>query len=92
MQEDFDLVLLDLPPINVVSDPLVISNHVAGCLLVVRQNYSDHRAVKKSLISAELTGMIPLGFVYYGDDTAEQSYYSRKYYNKKYAYRRPDPS
>ena len=92
MQEDFDLVLLDLPPINVVSDPLVISNHVAGCLLVVRQNYSDHRAVKKSLISAELTGMIPLGFVYYGDDTAELSYYSRKYYNKKYAYRRPDPS
>ena len=92
MQQDFDLVLMDLPPINVVSDPLVISNYVAGCLLVVRQNYSDHRAIKKSLISAELTGMNPLGFVYYGDDTTEQSYYSRKYYNKKYAYRKPDPS
>ena len=71
---------------------LVISNHVAGSLLVVRQNYSDHRAIKKSLISAELTGMNILGFVYYGDDAPEQSYYNRKYYNKKYTYRRPDPS
>lgn len=92
MQQDFDLVLMDLPPINVVSDPLVISNYVAGCLFVVRQNYSDHRAIKKALISAELTGMNPLGFVYYGDDIIEKSYYNRKYYNKKYAYRRPDPS
>lgn len=88
MQQDFDLVLLDLPPINIVSDPLVLSSHVAGCLLVVRQNYSDHRAIKKSLISAELTHMNPLGFVYYGDDVTPQSYYSRKYYHNKYYYRK----
>lgn len=92
MQQDFDLVLLDLPPINIVSDPLVISSLVAGCLLVVRQNYSDHRAIRKSLVSAEMTGMIPLGFVYYGDNVTPTSYYNRKYYNKKYAYRKPDPS
>ena len=84
MQQDFDLVIMDLPPINIVSDPLVISSHVAGCLLVVRQNYSDHRAIRKALISAEMTGMIPLGFVYYGDNVAQESYYSRKYYNRKY--------
>ncbi|MCR5565540.1 MAG: polysaccharide biosynthesis tyrosine autokinase [Clostridiales bacterium] len=92
MQQDFDLVLMDLPPINIVSDPLVISSHVAGCLLVVRQNYSDHRAIRKSLNSVELTGMNPLGFVYYGDNIEQRSYYNRKYYNKKYAYRKPDPS
>ncbi len=92
MQQDFDLVLMDLPPINIVSDPLVISSHVAGCLLVVRQNYSDHRAIRKALISAELTGMNLLGFVYYGDNVIQKSYYNKKYYNKKYAYRKPDPS
>ena len=86
MQQDFDLVLMDLPPINIVSDPLVISSHVAGCLLIVRQNYSDHRAIRKALISAEMTGMVPLGFVYYGDNVTQESYYSRKYYNKKYSY------
>ena len=92
MQQDFDLVLMDLSPINIVSDPLVISSYVAGYLLVVRQNYSDHRAIKKALISAELTGMNPLGFVYYGDNVTQKSYYNKKYYNKKYAYRKPDPS
>ncbi len=88
MQQDFDLVLMDLPPINIVSDPLAISSHVAGCLLVVRQNYSDHRAIRKALISTEMTGMNPLGFVYYGDNVIQESYYNRKYYNSKYYYRK----
>ena len=43
-------------------------------------------------IMAELTGMTPLGFVYYGDNVTQRSYYNKKYYNKKYAYRKPDPS
>lgn len=83
-QQQFDLVLIDLPPINVVSDPLVISAHVAGCLLVARQGYSDHRMIRKSLVSAELTGMNVLGFVFYGEKVNQDSYYSQKYYKSKY--------
>jgi len=81
-QQQFDLVLIDLPPINIVSDPLVISSHVAGCLLVVRQGYSDHREIRKALASAELTGMNVLGFIFYGEDINQKSYYSKKYYYK----------
>lgn len=88
-QQQFDLVLIDLPPINIVSDPLVISSHVAGCLMVVRQGYSDHRDIRKALASAELTGMDVLGFVFYGENINRRSYYNRKYYNKKY-YSRKD--
>ena len=83
-QQQFDLVLLDLPPINIVSDPLMVSSHVAGCLLIVRQGYSDHREIKKALISAELTGMDVLGFVFYGEKVSQGSYYSKKYYHQKY--------
>jgi len=83
-QQQFDLVLIDVPPINVVSDPLVISTHVAGCLMVVRQGYSDHRAIRKALASAELTGMNVLGFVFYGESANQSSYYSNKYYHSKY--------
>lgn len=88
-QQQFDLVLIDLPPINIVSDPLVVSSHVAGCLMVVRQGYSDHRDIRKALASAELTGMDVLGFVFYGENINRRSYYNRKYYNKKY-YSRKD--
>ncbi len=84
IQQDFDLVLMDMPPINIVSDPLVVSSNVAGCLMVVRQRYSDHRAIRKALISAEMTGMNVLGFVYNGENAKQESYYKKKYYRNKY--------
>lgn len=83
-QQQFDLVLIDLPPINIVADPLMVSSHVAGCLMVVRQGYSDHREIRKALVSAEMTGMDVLGFIFYGEKIGQGSYYNKKYYDKKY--------
>ena len=90
-QNTYDLVILDMPPINIVSDPLVLSADVAGCLFVTRQNYSDYRDVRKALIAAEMTGMNVLGFVFYGEKLHSDSYYSRRYYKNyynKYDYRK----
>ena len=87
----YDLVLIDMPPINIVADPLVISTHVAGCIFVVRQNYSDHRDIRSALIAAEMTGMEVLGFVFYGENVNQGGYYNRRYYKSyyhKYDYRR----
>ena len=84
LEKRYDLVLIDMPPINIVSDPLVVSSHVAGCLFVVRQDYSDQREVRKALKAAELTDMKVLGFVFYGEKINQGSYYSRRYYNKYY--------
>ena len=81
----YDLVLLDMPPINIVSDPLALSTQVAGCLFVIRQNYSDHRDIRKALVSAEMTGMNVMGFVFYGEKIDEGGYYRRKYYKSYYS-------
>ena len=91
LEEVYDLVLLDMPPINIVSDPLVLSNYVAGCIFVTRQDYSDHREIRKALIEAEMAGMDVMGFVFYGENIKEAGYYDRRYYNKyysKYEYQR----
>ena len=91
MEQTYDLVLLDMPPINIVSDPLVLSNYVAGCIFVTRQDYSDHREIRKALIEAEMAGMNVMGFVFYGENIKEAGYYNQRYYNKyysKYEYRR----
>ncbi len=85
MEKEFDLVLFDTPPMNVVSDPLALSSHVAGCILVTRQHYSDHREIKKALISAEMAGMNVLGFVFYGEKLKQGRYYGKKYYEKYYS-------
>ena len=91
LENEYDLILLDMPPINIVSDPLVISNNVAGCLFVVRQNFTDHRDIRKSLIASEMTGMNVLGFVFYGESINQGGYYNRRYYKSyynKYDYRK----
>ena len=84
LQQHFDLVLIDTPPVNVVADPLILSSHVAGCVLVVRQNYSNHREIKKTLTAAEMTGMNVLGFAFYGENIKQGRYYGDKYYSRYY--------
>ena len=94
LEQVYDLILLDMPPINIVSDPLMLSNYVAGCIFVTRQDYSDHREIRKALIEADMAGMNVMGFVFYGENIKEAGYYNRRYYNKyysKYEYRR-DPA
>ena len=84
MGKEYELVLLDMPPVNIVTDPLVLSSQVAGCLFVTRQNFSDHRDLKKALNAAELTGMNVMGFVFYGEKLEEGGYYRKRYYKKYY--------
>ncbi|MBR0160178.1 MAG: polysaccharide biosynthesis tyrosine autokinase [Oscillospiraceae bacterium] len=85
LEEDYNLVLIDMPPINIVSDPLVVSSRVAGCLFVARQNYSDQRDIRKALIAAEMTKMDVLGFIFYGEDVEESNFHNRKYYKNYYS-------
>ena len=91
LEMNYELILIDMPPINIVSDPLAVSTNVAGCLFITRQNFTDHRDIRKALISAEMTGMNVLGFVFYGEKINQGGYYSRRYYKSyysKYDYRR----
>ena len=82
--QSFDLIVADAPPVNVVSDPLVLSTAAAGCIFVTRQGFSDHREIRKALIAAEMTDMDVLGFVFYGETLERGYYYSKRKYYKKY--------
>lgn len=88
LEEKYDIILVDVPPVNIVSDPLALSGQCAGVLFVVRQNFSDHREIRRALISTEMTGLEVLGFVFYGENIHQGRYYSKRsqkgyqYYNK----------
>ena len=49
LEGNYDYVILDLPPVNAVSDGLVISKLVQGMVLVVRQDYDDYRSVSDAI-------------------------------------------
>ena len=83
LEQTYDFILIDAAPVNIVSDPLAMSDMVAGCIFVIRQNFSDHKELRKALNAAEMTSLNVLGFVFYGEKLHKRQYY-RKYYHNYY--------
>ena len=84
--EVFDYIILDLPPVNIVVDALVISKWTDGLIGVVRQNYTDKRALADCMYQVEKLGVKFLGFVMTDAAVGESSYKSYGKYSKKYGY------
>ncbi len=80
MEKCYDYILVDLPPVGVVSDACVIANSLDGVLFLVRQNVTERDAVKYSIKQLELSGANLMGFVFNGAETEGKSY------NNKYRY------
>lgn len=59
----FDFIIIDLPPINAVSDALVVSDYVDGMLVTVRQNYCTRSSLKEAMRQLEFANVKILGFV-----------------------------
>ena len=77
----FDYILLDLPPVNIVVDALVITKWTDGVIVVVRENYTDRRALDACMYQVEKLGAKMLGFVMTDADVGGSSY---KNYGKRY--------
>ena len=82
MEKRYDYILVDLPPVGVVSDACVIANSLDGVLFLVRQNVTERDAIKYSIKQLELSGANLMGFVFNGAQTEGKSY-SDKY---RYSY------
>ena len=85
-EEIFDVVILDLPPVNIVADALVISKWTDGLIGVVRQNYTDRRALADCMYQVEKLGSHFLGFVMTDAAVGQSGYKSYGKYSKKYGY------
>ena len=72
----YDYVLIDTPPVNVVSDSCVVANLADGVLLLARQGRTRKDSVKKAVAHLQLTGANILGYILNGVDTGNNVYYS----------------
>ena len=90
LAENFDVIIVDLPPITAVSDALVVSKLLNGIIIVVRQDYCDKATLDETVRQVQFADAKILGFVVTGSDILEKSYkrYSRykKYNSGKYGY------
>ena len=80
MSEKYDYILVDTPPVNVVSDTCVVANLLDGVLLLVRHNRARKDEVKRAVSRLQLTGVKLLGFVLNGVSGKNKSYNYYYYY------------
>ncbi len=59
----YDYILIDTPPVNVVSDALSLSKLVNGVLLVVKEDYTTHPNIETAINKYKLVDGKILGFV-----------------------------
>lgn len=86
MGRNFDYIIMDLPPVNVVSDALAVSKMTDGMIMIVRHKYSNQRELKDALRQLELVEANILGFVMTHDDTRDAAKYRKYKKYRKYGY------
>jgi len=86
-KKDYDYIIVDFPPVCVVSDVLVLSKELDGVALVVRHEFSRLNNVKKAVNLLRFSGVKILGIVYNAFSQAgSKRYYKKGYYSNKYGY------
>ena len=71
----YDYVLVDAPPVNLVSDCCIIANMLDGIILLARQNKARKDGVKQAINQLRLTNTKVLGCVFNGVTVNPKKYY-----------------
>ncbi len=79
----FDYIIIDLPPINLVSDALTASRYIDGMILVVRENYVAKKDLEECTRQMELSRIKLLGCVM-NDNKDGANFHSKYGKYKKY--------
>ena len=83
----FDLILIDTPPVGVVIDAAEIGRRCDGCVLIVNYNTTRRRELVEAKNQMEQSGCPVLGCVINKvtfDTLSAKKYYNKGYYNHYY--------
>ena len=90
LKEQFDYIVIDLPPVNIVSDALSIASLISGMIVVIREDYTEKNELERCFRQLRLSNVNVLGCVMNEAKTGGGSYgrYKRYRYYKYYKYYR----
>ena len=92
LTKDYDYIIMDLPPVTVVSDAVAVSKVLDGVVVVVRGEVSDKKMLAEAIRLLKLVNVRVLGFVYRDSAEGSKKYssykkkYRSKYYNRYYSH------
>lgn len=90
LSENYDYILIDSPPVNVVGDALILGKLSGGISFVIREGHTNHNDIARALQAIEFAGVKVLGFIKVGCAPRESKYggnYKKYKYGGKYGSR-----
>lgn len=84
LSEKFDYIIVDLPPVNIVSDALAISNFITGMIVVIREEYTSKKDLEACFRQLKLSNVKVLGSVLNSSKNEKGAYGRYKKYYKYY--------
>lgn len=87
LKEHFDYIIIDLPPVNIVSDALSISSLITGMIIVIREDHTEKKELERCFRQLKLSNANVLGCVINGSKAGSGSYSKyKKYKYEKYGH------
>lgn len=87
MQNAYDYILIDTPPVNIVSDSQLMNKMISGIIFVVKENSTTHTAIEDALQSIKLADGNILGFMKVACNAKGSKNYKGYKYNYNYDYK-----
>ena len=78
-KEKYDYVIIDTPPVNLLSDASIISQKCDGLVLVVRAGITTHSMLKRSLSALKMLDINIIGIILNGTGNTSKRYYKDYY-------------
>ena len=85
LREKYDYIIIDTPPLNIVTDALLIGPRTDGVILVVRDAFTPHDTIKRAIDSAKFANIKILGAIMNGANPKNSRRYTYRRYGYKYS-------
>lgn len=86
LKETFDVILIDAPPIGIVTDAAILSTYVDGIILVVSCGQTEIEAVKEAKVLLDRVNAPLIGTVLNKVPVTKRKYSGRYYYQYRNYY------
>ena len=85
LSKDFDWVVIDTPPVMVVTDASIVANQASGVVFVVGADHTNRHAARAAVEQLESANARIVGSVLNKVDLVRNPYHYSAYYRKEYS-------
>ncbi len=86
LKKTYDYIVFDFPPINIVSDAMIVASIIDGYLVVIRHESSEYQMVSETIRQMRFADAKIIGFVYNGKGE-DKKYYKKGKYGKYWGHK-----